>query len=830
MRKFTAVLLSVLFLFTAALNGSINVLKAGAESLYIRKIVSVVYDDSGSMSYNGCSNWAYANYAMQAFCGLLNDEDKLFVTYMSSAGNYPNSYVPDEVDLSASGIQSSVNSIRNHFDDQGTPFWSLDIAYDKLRSVDDSNENTQYWLVVITDGNFAREGNIEVPEDDVNSKLASFSSSTMPNGSSPRITFLSIGEDIIKPKEDTANQRYVYSSAGANDIVKVMSEIADKVSGRSRLSPSDIVMKDPKTIEISSKIPLLNIAVLLQKTDAEIKSVKHSGGQKLEVTRQASLRYPEHFGSVTDKSLIGGTFQISDPSSNNIGTGTYTVEFSSDISLDNVVMMFEPALDIRMKYYKDGKEITDLSETKEGDKIEVGCGIYEIGTDNEISANLLPSDTVYGTFVKENGSVTASSNKSDMLLSGVGLHNTPTEITASVQIQGFLPITLSSGVFTPAKGVNYTVKVEPSSKMDFTLSELKNNTEKFVFTIYADGEKITKEQAESIVFEIQTDLAGSTKYEDDGTVSFTPGYRDPITANPSGDVEIKGVVQGGNSASGKAYVKPAEYTAKAIVPEDNELIRADLGDNEKGVAFEFYAEGEKLSKEAVEILAPEFKMNSPYDEKLKLEVTYNLDGSVLCVPKNEGWAYFAAFAVPTGDLDITSETKFFSETGRLVIGKDLVRELIFNYLIPGFILFILLGEIFKKRFKYSAVVNYNHAKRVGGSINGPLNGWVTERMFTLSAFVPFRGDRKNINGVTFYANGRIGSRGSVFIKPKKGPQFIGEISGSLNRHRPVHFSSNNVSLIDKEDKSYVLTYDDQILTSGSANFSVCQIFIYTDKK
>ena len=190
MRKFTAVLLSVLFLFTAALNGSINVLKAGAESLYIRKIVSVVYDDSGSMSYNGCSNWAYANYAMQAFCGLLNDEDKLFVTYMSSAGNYPNSYVPDEVDLSASGIQSSVNSIRDHFDDQGTPFWSLDIAYDKLRSVDDSNENTQYWLVVITDGNFAREGNIEVPEDDVNSKLASFSSSTMPNGSSPRITFL----------------------------------------------------------------------------------------------------------------------------------------------------------------------------------------------------------------------------------------------------------------------------------------------------------------------------------------------------------------------------------------------------------------------------------------------------------------------------------------------------------------------------------------------------------------------------------------------------------------------------------------------------------------
>lgn len=43
-----------------------------ADSLYIRKIVSVVYDDSGSMAGD---KWACANYAMQAFCGMLNSED-----------------------------------------------------------------------------------------------------------------------------------------------------------------------------------------------------------------------------------------------------------------------------------------------------------------------------------------------------------------------------------------------------------------------------------------------------------------------------------------------------------------------------------------------------------------------------------------------------------------------------------------------------------------------------------------------------------------------------------------------------------------------------------
>ena len=35
--------------------------KAAADSLYIRKIVSVVYDDSGSMSGGSIDRWSYAS-------------------------------------------------------------------------------------------------------------------------------------------------------------------------------------------------------------------------------------------------------------------------------------------------------------------------------------------------------------------------------------------------------------------------------------------------------------------------------------------------------------------------------------------------------------------------------------------------------------------------------------------------------------------------------------------------------------------------------------------------------------------------------------------------
>ena len=87
-----------------------------AESLYVRKIVSVVYDDSASM---GGQNWAYANYAMQTFCGMMNSEDQLFITYMSGVLYNP-LYKPYSADLSSGGIQGSVDSIRSHQDSGST--------------------------------------------------------------------------------------------------------------------------------------------------------------------------------------------------------------------------------------------------------------------------------------------------------------------------------------------------------------------------------------------------------------------------------------------------------------------------------------------------------------------------------------------------------------------------------------------------------------------------------------------------------------------------------------------------------------------------------------
>ena len=72
MKKILSVFVAVTYIIAAAAALCLP-LSVSAESFYIRKIVSVVYDDSGSMEGD---KWAYANYAMQAFCGMLNSEDQ----------------------------------------------------------------------------------------------------------------------------------------------------------------------------------------------------------------------------------------------------------------------------------------------------------------------------------------------------------------------------------------------------------------------------------------------------------------------------------------------------------------------------------------------------------------------------------------------------------------------------------------------------------------------------------------------------------------------------------------------------------------------------------
>jgi len=195
-----------------------------AESVRNKKIVSIVYDDSGSMHLNEQLKWAYANYAMQAFAGMLNREDVLMINYMSSVQQGNNT----PVTIDTSNRENSVNMIRTHTTSGDTPFAAIDAAHKNLKSYHDNNSNTQYWLVVMTDGEF---NSTELSK--VENKLTNIADDQMPNGSSPQIIYLSMcdTQNSFTPKDNLKSNIRVKRADEAKDEMEksIVVNLADEV-------------------------------------------------------------------------------------------------------------------------------------------------------------------------------------------------------------------------------------------------------------------------------------------------------------------------------------------------------------------------------------------------------------------------------------------------------------------------------------------------------------------------------------------------------------------------------------------------------------------------
>jgi hypothetical protein len=497
-----------------------------AQTLSIKKIVSVVFDDSSSMN-DVTMKWSYANYAMQAFCGLLNKEDELYITYMS---DYVNSKPFDMT----KDIQSNVDSIRRHFQGDGTPIESVDTAINRLMSVPESNPNTQYWLVIITDGQFGIYGSGGQQTGTVNStvletKISDFVSSKMPNGSNPQVSYFAIGSDAAKLKEDTRNGIFSYSATGADEIVDVMSRIADKISGRIRIPADKMTIADDKTIQITSDLPMLNIAVLSQKTSARVSEVKGTD-VTLTLEHSAKLFYPEAQQDLpTDESLKGGTF-LFDNGNLNTPADTYTITFTEAVNKDSVVIMYEPAVEMRMKVYSpNGQEIADIKDLFAGDEIDVVCKIYESGTDKEIDPRLLSNGVTYYVSYLEGNELIKEETGSSLSIKGLKLKDIDSELKSAIEIPGFLPMTTSVS-FHPAPPVQYTMTVTAPNGDRIRRTELYKNEKGMIFTIFGDGIPLTRKETENLnVHFTMQDPFGSklelkTALNADGTYTCTPIY------------------------------------------------------------------------------------------------------------------------------------------------------------------------------------------------------------------------------------------------------------------------------------------------------------------
>ncbi len=630
--KFFIRCFTVLLVFGLLLPGTGLILPAAAESLYIRKIVSVVYDDSSSMMQDEWGNenydkWANANYAMQTFCGLLGVEDRLFMTYMYEVAVNPG-YRPVELDLSAAKIDESLASVRGRRNAWNTPYAAVETAFDKLKSVRDDNPNTRYWLVVITDGDFTEDYSSEKLDE----LFGSMTGTEMPNGTKPQITFLAIGDEVTHyPAQQEDAGIFTYFAETPGDIPGVMSEMADRVSGKTKIDKSKIKQIDDRTVRVSSSLPLLSIAVLAQKTDAVITEVTANGEVKVPIVRSAELMYPGY------DDLTGGAFLLGD-SQNVIAGGDYDIRFDRAVSAENLTVLYEPALELRMTLSVNGEEageFYDLSRVTENDTLGVTCGIYEMGTDTEIPPDRLPENTAFRLEILEDGEVTWESTDKEMYLDSYDLHHVTTAVRASVEFEGFRPIR-SVVEFLPSEPpAVYTVTGAFRDDVNHvrydTIAE--NGTTQAEFTIYADGEAITDPDiTRSLNPKITVTPAGNggdISISGDGKIVYTPKTAG-LAAEGEEFFDATVTCTAEDAEASLTYrVVIADYEILAEPVEGSVAVTEFYG-NTVGTSFRILKDGTPLSGADV----PDsfvITLNDEYSH-LVTDTEIAADGTITCVP------------------------------------------------------------------------------------------------------------------------------------------------------------------------------------------------------
>ncbi len=710
MRRIISLLFAVFIMASTVIFTPFN---ASAESLYTKKIVSLVYDDSSSMTPD---RWACANYALQTFCGMLNSEDELYVTYMSD------SQKPDSINLSKDGIQDEVDGIRAHSDCGATPFDAVREAYAKLQNVNDKSDNTQYWLVVITDGGFNDVGmdegfkNLLFEYKEVNNggKIENVEVlKEMPNGTNPHVVFLGI-DRAPTPKLGVIDVR----STTTDNLVGEMSSMASEVSGRVKMDSSKIKLSnDKKNVEINPGMPYLNLAVFGKNTDAQILGVSFSGeGAGPEIMRKAELSSPKTTptGNPSERASFSGTAYLIGDENKKLD-GTLTLTFDKEVEIDKLDILYEPAIELRRVITVNGKEIPedDLSKVTEGSKLSISYELYEMGTDVKIDSGLLPKDTKYNVRIYENGEYDKPAKEisekalKDMVLSDYELKNVETLIEAEVDLKGMkIRSYISSfkpSVYTPT----YTARVDYKDDVkSIHIDSLPSNNElALIFTIFEDGVEMKESSAvQALNLSIEASPSGNsgrTEYKD-GKLIFTPNS---ASASSGGDIfEVKVVCKNPSgemldSGEGAYSVKLAQF---GVVPANaTQTVRKnELYGNAVSVSFEAYRDKGKikLSKSDLEKTNNPVVFNDKYTH-LVYKDDYQ-DGTLVITPHDEklhevnfktwwtNWWYY--FRLPGEDIEVTFTCSYGKGTATIdIVEADLKYLILCVYLPLGLELLVL---------------------------------------------------------------------------------------------------------------------------------------------
>ena len=544
-----------------------------------KKIISIAYDDSGSMQGD---RWVYASYAMQGLAAQLNEQDELYITYMSR----PDSTV--KIDLS--DPEAELEAIRKWDNVSDTPQKAVETARDKLKALSSSEAGTQFWLLILTDGVLQNDTGEYSSSEELKDYLdKNHIGNKSADGVPINVAYMSMGKGALKLNDDKNAGLYTFHAEDNSAIIKVMSDVSALMS--SRITVSKINQKDGNTLSFTTSLPFFSFSVLSQNTSAKVVGAS-SSEQNCHIKRNLALDAFEPSGAthtrlngnaaVIDNADSSGTLQL-------MRKGTYEVKFDKEVRAEDVFIQLEPAISIMLRIQKNGIEIpeSEYGQLSSGDKVDITVIPVIAGTDEIIDDSDLPNGISWQTEYEVNGSIDNTSQS--RTLTGVTLEDGKIIIRGIMTLPGYAPSAKEVELDIQQIVYNFGIETEQPDDLTYQRGELggisEDNAVRFFLT--NDGKRMTAEEIKQSGAKLTVKSSETEKAEYDGFLGFLTNLSNmdancALHENKDGSCSLIPYTPVGILSF---LVKPGTYTVEVGVEGDDNAaakgtfrVEASLGD------------------------------------------------------------------------------------------------------------------------------------------------------------------------------------------------------------------------------------------------------------
>ncbi|PEB52306.1 hypothetical protein CON65_23095 [Bacillus pseudomycoides] len=330
------------------------------------RVVSLVYDDSGSMRNN--DRWKYANYALQSLVSLLDEKDKFSYVPMSRPTEALN------IALTNEKRQTEINQIGAWKNYLNTPFSAVETAMQSIKKEADINGKREFWLIVLTDGAFNElEKEKNGGKEQITQKLEQFKKEMEAKKISLHPVLITMEENLGQQEQLQMNtfkeiwkqeiNGIVMPSSGEDGVIQSVNQAAALVANRDPFSSVESIVKTNiagNKVEITTPFPLKRMTLVQQSSTASQYRIE-------QLSKPLTLQSSFSIHAPGESNLYGGITHISATNQEIIKPGTYTVELDRDIGKEGLKVLVEPVLDYSVSIYnKEDKGKKNIEKMYEG--------------------------------------------------------------------------------------------------------------------------------------------------------------------------------------------------------------------------------------------------------------------------------------------------------------------------------------------------------------------------------------------------------------------------------------------------------------------------------